>query len=1112
MNKKTLLLSLSLLISTMSFAFSILPSTDSESHWYTFCSTLRSSMYMTSNGPGQVVTGGSQTNFANTMWKFVERTDGSYDIINRNDGSFLSPAAAYNSAIRTATAQPSAGWTLKDAATSGMCIVVSGSVELNQTTSEYQFQLFNWGGGNNTTDAGCQMTVIEYTGDPVSEYGEMTAVESLMTGWYQIRYASSDYAGRYIHNRNTEYRQNASNSYPLFVQTAAATPAEDDATYYVRIERNGTNLRVRSANGHYMNANACATVSPVNISVTHDDNGFRFSTYWCYFPSLDNIWGKSSTASVARYALTRINTNQLVDEWTVSITNATAAGEVINNPRVVCTNSNLKGISTVYNGGTLFFVKGTVPAASDFSLTGSSGNWDFNINVQEKTITASPGVETSIEEGYSYKIINASGRGGLYYSPNQSAQFVWSTGVSGASEAADANHRWVFIPTGEENTYYIYNVGRQRYIEPTASGTYSTLKGGKSWTFTPNKVAVRVVKTDDKTFTFRTAEGNTYLSVSNSFNGPVISYYAAGDEGVPFYISEKSEISSTITQQIENASQGLMLSEVTVKQGYQTAGRGNQKDVLLRIDLMGFNNTSVIPTEIDITLTGSTLNNIDAVTVYQTNNPEFYADNNPVKLGEVASPTANILNIPVDPYKLQTGNNYYWVTVAVKEDATLGVALDALLRAIKYKDNDEDLSLTTTSIGSPTGSAKVYATQSIAYVPTSDNCRFYRIPAMILDKEGNIVVAMDRRYNSNADLGGHKIDVSVRRSEDGGHTWSAQHIIATGDGSTQSDYGYGDAALARTKNGRLICVMAAGSVMYWNGMHWATICISDDNGLTWTAPRQLYTSNFTDLVNNKTNELGFYGNFISSGKGLTTFDGTVMFTTNCLTHDDHGTPQCYILSSADEGENWTLGPANAYTACDESKLEQRNDGTLIVSVRQSGDRGFNTGSSDATSWGTKWRTNAITGNACNADILVYSRLTEGEPNVMLHSYVKSGSRQNLTLSRSLDEGKTWSDLMNIQPGGSAYSTMIKLPNGDVGILYEDESYSAGNGYAQTFVTVTKEQIMKDVPNGIETIESPAAQSQSTAIYTLDGRQINAPQRGLNIIRQGDGTVRKVIIK
>jgi sialidase-1 len=72
--------------------------------------------------------------------------------------------------------------------------------------------------------------------------------------------------------------------------------------------------------------------------------------------------------------------------------------------------------------------------------------------------------------------------------------------------------------------------------------------------------------------------------------------------------------------------------------------------------------------------------------------------------------------------------------------------------------------------------------------------------------------------------------------------------------------------------------------------------------------------------------------------------------------------------------------------------------------------------------------------------------------------VKSPYRENLTLAISRDSGKTWKDFLNIQKGGAAYSTMQLLPNGDIAVFYEDESYSAGNGYAQTFVVVTKDQI------------------------------------------------------
>ena len=129
-----------------------------------------------------------------------------------------------------------------------------------------------------------------------------------------------------------------------------------------------------------------------------------------------------------------------------------------------------------------------------------------------------------------------------------------------------------------------------------------------------------------------------------------------------------------------------------------------------------------------------------------------------------------------------------------------------------------------------------------------------------------------------------------------------------------------------------------------------------------------------------------------------------MFTTNCK--NDLGTVN-YILYSTDNGAHWRLSNAVAYTGTDESKLEQRNDGSLLLSVRQSGNRGWNTATytknADGTvtfNWGTQTRTGDIWGNACNADILYYSRQSDTDPDILLHSYINTSGRQSLQISRS----------------------------------------------------------------------------------------------------------------
>ncbi len=136
-------------------------STDGDEHWYQLYTPNRGSKYMTSQGAGSQLTGGTNTQYANTMWKFVTRTDGSFDIINRADNSYINPSAGYNTAISTTATQPSSGWTLSYASASGLYIITSGTVELNQTNNA---AIYNWSSdqtGTDRSDTGCQFALVD---------------------------------------------------------------------------------------------------------------------------------------------------------------------------------------------------------------------------------------------------------------------------------------------------------------------------------------------------------------------------------------------------------------------------------------------------------------------------------------------------------------------------------------------------------------------------------------------------------------------------------------------------------------------------------------------------------------------------------------------------------------------------------------------------------------------------------------------------------------------------------------------------------------------------------------------------------------------------------------
>lgn len=345
---------------------------------------------------------------------------------------------------------------------------------------------------------------------------------------------------------------------------------------------------------------------------------------------------------------------------------------------------------------------------------------------------------------------------------------------------------------------------------------------------------------------------------------------------------------------------------------------------------------------------------------------------------------------------------------------------------------------------------------TVVFAEGSDSCHFYRIPAMALDKDENIVAVTDRRYENLADLGyrNTSIDISVRRSTDGGRSWGPQTFIARGDTSRILGYGYGDASLTSLPGGRLLCLMACGNgrAGFRRGLKHTAVSTSDDGGVTWTEPRLVA---FPDSLHSA---------FVTSGKGIVDADGDILLSA-CVLEHDYPDPmpvpwpiEAHLFYSKDGGETWTLQPEKDFDRADESKLALLPDGRLLISCRRPsyGPRGINTavkGEDGIWHWEGQRLSEGLEANPCNGDILVW------EKGLVLHSYIKEKDRRaGLTLAVSRDGGLSWTDILCLQPDAAAYSTMVLFKNGDVGVLYEDGSRSPDDGYDIVFSRVPRKLI------------------------------------------------------
>ena len=534
----------------------------------------------------------------------------------------------------------------------------------------------------------------------------------------------------------------------------------------------------------------------------------------------------------------------------------------------------------------------------------------------------------------------------------------------------------------------------------------------------------------------------------------------------------------------------IVAGGVSVAQGWQTAGRGSEV-MLLRVNAAPFRDAT--SATLNVSLLDGAESNISALTLYEasSDSPEILSAGNsgaPTKT-QVVTTNVSGSTATLSIGNLTAGNHYYWLAATVKDDATLGAVLDAAVTGITYTCNSTETTLDLTDIGNPSDrGAMVFNVHSYPFLPRENGSRVYRIPAMAVADDGSIVAAVDKRYDSHTDIGGgHVIDIVVRRSTDGGKTWGSPVVVAKGDNSNDATCGYGDPSLIKGNDGKLYLLFAAGNTGYFYGLKRVCLSTSSDNGATWTTPVDLYeTGKMTDHATSYGSNTcyGLYDYFVTSGRGLCTSEGYLMGLLPAQAYTNEGkkektsNSQNYIFYSTDQGATWHISENAIFVGGDEAKVIQANDGSLIASVRQGYNRGFNTATYTANGdgtltfvMGTQYNNSQLSAGGApnNQDILYYQRSTEtGKTDVILHS-MTTGSHANLKLYYSTDGGSNWTEFLTVQTKGTRYVTMDKSSTGSLYLLFEDQSLNAAGGstdynhYPINFLEITREQLQELIP-------------------------------------------------
>ncbi|MFB3828259.1 MAG: exo-alpha-sialidase [Bryobacteraceae bacterium] len=309
-----------------------------------------------------------------------------------------------------------------------------------------------------------------------------------------------------------------------------------------------------------------------------------------------------------------------------------------------------------------------------------------------------------------------------------------------------------------------------------------------------------------------------------------------------------------------------------------------------------------------------------------------------------------------------------------------------------------------------------------------DGYHTYRIPVILQTARGTLLAFAEARKNSSSDWG--DIDTVVKRSADGGRTWSKAVMVA--------DFGpdtIGNPAPVqdrRTKTIWLLLTRNPGDVQEKKisaGISGPTRTVwvthSRDDGLTWARPVDI-----TAAV--KQPEWSWYAT--GPVNGIQLRSGRMVIPCD---HDRGGPSQRYshVVYSDDGGRTWKLG-GSAGPECNESTVAELADGSLMLNMRNySGKnrRAVSLSRDGGLTWSAPVLDDALIEPVCQASLIAFGK---GRNRGLLFSNPASTERVNMTVRLSRDGGKTWSASKTIHAGPSAYSNLVELKGKMAGLLYE----------------------------------------------------------------------------
>lgn len=358
----------------------------------------------------------------------------------------------------------------------------------------------------------------------------------------------------------------------------------------------------------------------------------------------------------------------------------------------------------------------------------------------------------------------------------------------------------------------------------------------------------------------------------------------------------------------------------------------------------------------------------------------------------------------------------------------------------------------------------VQAQEVTVFKSGDDGYASYRIPAIIKNKNGDLIAFSEGRVDHAGDYG--NVDIVYKISSDHGKTWGPLHVAADYDNLQAGNAApVVDLLDPAYPDGRIFLFYNTGNnhegeVRKGDGLRELWYITSEDNGQTWSEPVNITTQahrpkqpqinpdyNFKEDWRTYANTPGHGFQFVSGPN-----KGRIYIAANHSAGDPLPQNKDWVAHgyySDDHGKSFKLSENVPYPGTNESTAAQIDENTVYMSSRNQGLEPKLRIISISTDGGQTWDSSTADPNLPDpinqGSVLSWKK---GKKFILAHiNAADQNNRDNLTLRLSKDGGKTWyfNETISKAPEGyegaySAYSDIVLVSKKKVGILYEKDHY------------------------------------------------------------------------